>query len=183
MTDVDPRVRRTHARVREAAGALLLDEGWPAVTHARVAEVTGASKATLYAHWPTPLDLVREAFASIGEIPHHQPTGDLRADLVGETAKFRWVLADRGFDRVLAGLAERAMQDEEIAEVRDEVVADGAAVMRGVLADHGIEGEAAEVVTSHLLGAVIYRVVVAGLPLPDELVGALVDASLAGIGR
>ena len=58
MTDeaIDPRVARTRRDVVDATAALLLEVGWDGVTHARVAQRSGYSKATVYAHWPARLD-------------------------------------------------------------------------------------------------------------------------------
>ena len=54
----DARVSRTRADIARAAFGVLTSEGSDAVTHARVAEVAGYSKTTLYAHWPARHDLI-----------------------------------------------------------------------------------------------------------------------------
>lgn len=78
-TGEDARVARTRADVAKAALEVLSNEGSEAVTHARVAELAGYSKTTLYSHWPARIDLIAMAIESLGEMPHHQRTGDLRA--------------------------------------------------------------------------------------------------------
>ena len=35
------------------------------------------------------LDIIRDAFAMLGDMPHHQPVGDLHTDLIGELHSFR----------------------------------------------------------------------------------------------
>src|SRR5690242_3793993 len=85
----DARVARTRTDVARAALDVLRTEGFDEVTHAKVAESAGYSKTTLYAHWPTRLDLVRLALDALGEMPHHPVSGDLRADLIGELTVFR----------------------------------------------------------------------------------------------
>lgn len=180
---VDPRVSRTRADVLAAAGAILLAEGWAAVTHARVAERAGYSKVTLYSHWPQPVDLLREAFAYVGKMPHHTPTGALRSDLAGELSTFNDVLVNRGFARALAGLAERAHESGEIATLRDKVMADGAAPMRRMLAGQLAGAGREDVAVSLLLGAILYRTVMCGLEADDAFVRRTVDAVLAGLTK
>jgi AcrR family transcriptional regulator len=72
---LDPRVVRTRRDVLDATITELVEGGWDAVTHARVAARAGYAKATLYAHWPDRLALVSDAFAAFGGMPHHEPTG------------------------------------------------------------------------------------------------------------
>ena len=120
----DARVSRTRADVARAALEVLTSEGSDAVTHARVAEIAGYSKTTLYTHWPARMDLIAMAIESLGEMPHHQSTGDLRADLIGELKVFRSGVVDMRLDRVLAGMAEWA-SEEQMARIRNRVNTDG----------------------------------------------------------
>ena len=78
----DARVARTRADVSRAALQVLTEEGCEALTHAHVAEIAGYSKTTLYTHWPARLDLIMLALDALGEMPHLERTGDLRADLI-----------------------------------------------------------------------------------------------------
>ena len=52
---------RTRALVQDAVRDLFEREGAGALTHQRVAERAGVSRATVYRHWPQPVDLVVEA--------------------------------------------------------------------------------------------------------------------------
>ncbi len=84
----DPRVTRTRNDVLGAAVRILVEHGWDEVTHARVAKEAGYSRATVYAHWPDRIDLLRDAFGRYGQMPHHEPTGDAVTDLRGEVESF-----------------------------------------------------------------------------------------------
>ena len=104
---VDPRVLRTRRDVVDAATALFLAEGWSAVTHAEVARRAGYSKATVYTHWPTRLDLVRASVGQIcGAAEHPPPTGDLRADLVRDLVDFADDLSRGHLGRVIGGVLD-----------------------------------------------------------------------------
>src|ERR1700760_2101298 len=97
----DARVARTRADVARAALEVLTGEGSEAVTHARVAELAGYSKTTLYTHWPARVELITMAIESLGKMPHHERTGDLRADVIEELKVFRTGILDLRLDRVL----------------------------------------------------------------------------------
>ncbi len=177
---VDPRVTRTRRDVLAATIDELVEGGWDAVTHARVAARAGYAKATLYAHWPDRLALVSDAFAAFGGMPHHEPTGDLRADLLGELVSFRTAMVEHRLDRALVVLAERAGPVPELTAVRDAFVDDGERPMRALL-DGVLEEPALGAVTSMLCGAVVHPVLLRGhLPTDDEL-AVVVDVVLAGI--
>lgn len=177
---VDARVVRTRNDVLAAAITVLVDEGWEALTHPRVAKVAGYSKATLYTHWPTRLDLVRDAFVHFGQMPHHVPTGDLRADLTGELTSFRSAMVEHRLDRAMTVLVELAATVPELADARDQFVADGERVMRAVLAPH-VDGDALEAATVLLCGAVVHTSMLHRRPITDGVIDAAVDIVLRGL--
>lgn len=176
----DPRVLRTRRDVLDATIEELVQGGWDAVTHARVAARAGYAKATLYAHWPDRLALVRDAFAAFGGMPHHSPTGDLRHDLLGELVSFRSAMVEHRLDRALVVLAERSGPVPGLVGVRDAFVEDGERPMRGLLADVLVE-PALGAVTAMLCGAVVHPVLMRGhVPSDDEL-ATVVDVVMAGL--
>lgn len=174
---MDARVVRTRADVTRAAISLLIDEGWEAVTQPNVARAAGYAKATVYAHWPDRTDLLRDAFSGFGDMPHHEPTGDLRTDLIGELRSFRTAMVDRRLDRALAVLAEKcseARSDVAIVEIRDAFVAEGERPLRRLLADVA-DGPAVDAATLMLNGAVLHSVLMHGRPPSDEVIDTAVD--------
>ena len=174
---VDPRVVRTRNDVLQAALDVLVDEGWDAVTHPHVARVAGYSKATLYAHWPDRLALVRDAFARFGAMPHADPVGTLREDLVVELRSFRSAMVEHRLDRALAVLAERAPTVPELAPVLAAFVAEGERPLRErltpLLADP--QREAAVLM---LCGAVVHARLLHGRAPSDLVLSEAVDAVL-----
>ncbi|MDT7736422.1 MAG: hypothetical protein QOE12_3596, partial [Mycobacterium sp.] len=120
----DARVARTRADVARAALEVLTDERSDAVTHARVAELAGYSKTTLYTHWPSRVDLIALALDALGELPHYDQSGDIRTDLIGELQAFRGGITTMRLDRVLTGMAQWASV-EEMREIRDKINASG----------------------------------------------------------
>ncbi|MEO8095383.1 MAG: TetR/AcrR family transcriptional regulator [Pseudolysinimonas sp.] len=162
---------------------VLIDEGWEAVTPSRVAQEAGYSRATVYAHWPERIDLLRDAFSHYGEMPHHEPTtGDPRADLRGELRSFCRAMVEYRLDRALATLAERAQTHPEVVLIRDAFVADGERPMRATLADvtSGAELEAS---VQMLAGMVTHSFLMHGVAPGDDVIDAAVEIVLHGVGR
>jgi AcrR family transcriptional regulator len=172
----DARVARTRADVARAALEVLTDERSDAVTHARVAELAGYSKTTLYTHWPSRVDLIALALDALGELPHHDQTGDIRTDLIGELQAFRGGITTMRLDRVLTGMAQWASIDE-MREIRDKINASGQGPLRAMLAEvlDGVELEAA---VSMLTGVVACPSIMFGTLPDDDVIAASVDIVL-----
>lgn len=172
----DSRVIRTRADVGRTALGVLVTEGSDALTHARVAELAGYSKTTLYSHWPTRFDLLKIALDAIGELPHQEPTGDLRADLIGELNSFRRAVVDLHIDRVLSAMAQWASVDE-MAEIRDALNTEAQRPIRGML-ETAFDGARLEAAISMLAGVVACPSLMYGTVPDDEVIEAAVDIVL-----
>src|SRR5580704_9810498 len=101
---MDPRADRSRRRALEAAQQILMTEGWEAVTHLRVAELSGLGRATVYRHWPSTSDLLRDTLEREIMAIAIRPTTDLRTDLVTSLRLIRRETVDRGAGRALAAL-------------------------------------------------------------------------------
>ena len=174
----DARVARTRADVARAALEVLTTEGSDAVTHARVAELAGYSKTTLYAHWPGRLDLIAMAIETLGDMPHHELTGDLRADVIAELQVFRNAIDELRLDRILAGMAQWASV-EQMAQIRDKVNTDGQHQMYAMLGDR-FTGPALEAAVQMLTGVVACPALMYGRLASDDVIEAAVDIVLDG---
>jgi len=175
-TAEDARVARTRADIARAAFGVLAREGSDAVTHARVAEIAGYSKTTLYSHWPARIDLIAVALDAIGELPHHERSGDLRSDLIGELRMFRAAVIDFNLDRILAGMAQWASVDE-MRQIRDKINTEGQRPLRLMLEEAfaGVELEAA---VSMLAGVVACPAIMFGTLPEDDTIASAVDIVL-----
>lgn len=169
----DARVARTRVDVARAALKILTGEGSEAITHARVAEIAGYSKTTVYTHWPARIDLITMAIESLGEMPHHERTGDLRADVIDELKVFRSGIVELRLDRVLASMAQWASA-EQMRKVRDKVNTDGQHQMQAMLGEvfSGAELDAA---VSMLTGVVACPSLMYGTVPSDDIIEAAVD--------
>lgn len=176
----DPRIVRTKRDVIEAVSALLLEDGWDAVTHAAVASRSGYAKGTIYAHWPTRLDLVSASIEQICDAAQHPaPTGDLRADLRTSLLDFATDLSERHLDRLLAGVVERSGLGDVARHLKRRLYEAGTSGLRAILVAHIHPDDIAPVLTQ-LTGAVLVRVVFEGEPATDEFVDDLIRRVLHG---
>lgn len=175
----DSRVARTRADIARTALDVLTREGSDALTHARVAEVAGYSKSTLYAHWPSKIDLCVTALDALDEMPHHERTGDLRTDLIGELMMFRQAVVSLRLDRVLSAMAQWAT-DEAMQQLRDTINTEAQRPMRTMLGEifAGAELEAALT----MLGGVVACPSLMFGTVPDEdVIETAVDFILKGV--
>lgn len=180
VTDsLDPRVARTRRDVVDATAVLLLDDGWDGVTHAEVANRSGYSKATIYTHWPTRLDLVEAAIDQICDVAHHPPaTGDLTNDLRTSLQDFATDLSDSHLDRLLAGVVERANSSAVVRRLRTRLYETGTNGMRSILEAH-LNPVDVEPLLALLTGAVLVRVTFEGVPATETFIDYLLDRVLA----
>ncbi|TWF75104.1 TetR family transcriptional regulator [Pseudonocardia hierapolitana] len=181
VTGTDPRVVRTRRDVVDAATAILRDQGWSAVTHGEVAKRAGYSKATVYTHWPTRLDLVGAAVTQICDSAGHpHPTGDLRGDLVRGLVDFADDLASGHLARVLGGAIERAGDDPVVDRLREQLYVAGTRSLDAVLRDH-LAPVDVEPSLLLLVGGVLARASFQAGPIGEAFVEDLVDRVLAAV--
>ena len=179
---VDPRVMRTRNDILHTTLHVLMDEGWDAVTHQHIAEVAGYSTATVYNHWRSRSELIRDAFMRLGAMPHHTPTGDLRTDLIAELATFRTGMESHRLDRALAVLVNLSDSDTGMDDVRTKLVTDGEHLVRELLAPY-LTGTELEAATLMLCGAILHGAMMHGTPPVDGVIASAVDIALRAIGR
>ena len=131
----DPRVGRTRAAVIEAASDLLVADGPSSITHANVAAAANVSRTTVYNHWPTQADLLRDTIESLGKVPigHDQLTGSVRPDLGLLCEQIVNDLVDEQRAPMIANMMERALHDPTVALVRNEFLAAFAEVFHTVI--------------------------------------------------
>lgn len=186
-SSLDARAVKSRARGVNAARAILLEEGVNALTHARVSEVSGLHRATIYRHWPTMISLLIEVTRDETAAALPPLIGELRVDLTATLEALRDELAE-GFGRFLASLLDRAEHDEDLAEAKFGIVAEGLTTIRTSLEDAVRRGELpsdldVDLSVSYLFGPVFYRRFLSQMPMSDDFVSAVVDSFLSGHGH
>lgn len=177
---VDARVVRTRNDILGAALDVLIEQGSAAVTHAHLAKMAGYSKATVYKHWPSRADLLRDAFTRLGDMPHHIPTGDLRTDLIRELTTFRTGMDEQRLDRALAVLVDLTTSEPQMIQVRNKLARDGEQIVRELLQPY-LRGSRLEAATLMLCGAVLHAALMHGEPPSKRVIAATVDLMLSAL--
>jgi AcrR family transcriptional regulator len=176
---------RTRAAVHEALLSLFAEEGPAALTHQRVAQRAEVGRATIYRHWPRPVDLVREALSVIEQPVFRSREGPQRPWLGGELARFAADLAQPAATQFVATVIGTADQVQAVADLRDDLLRRISAVLRSGLATGEPEatGETArridpDELLAQLLGPVIFRVSIQQAAIDRDFIDRLVDAAL-----
>lgn len=180
----DPRVDRTRRVVLEATAALIAEEGTGSVTHQRVAEVSGVARATIYRHWPAPVDLLRDVLAD-SEQPLLRPRDEplvpwLRAELRRAVVE----MAQPAAVQFLAVLIGSADHDVATAELRRRLIDQDILGLAMGVARAFARGEiTAEPdprdLYAMLIGPILIRVAVERRAANDEFVDRLIDTVMA----
>ncbi len=186
----DPRVARSRAAVLAAAADLVAEAGVPALTIEAVAARSGVAKTTIYRHWPSRAALVVDAVHGMGCGMDAPATGVLRDDLVALLGRLAAELRDSPWAAALAGLADAAQRDPEMATLQREVIRRSARGLDAVLDAAAARGDLPAPVDRSraamlLAGPLFFRRLVSLEPLDEPgLVESVVDAVLPSlVGR
>jgi TetR/AcrR family transcriptional regulator of autoinduction and epiphytic fitness len=183
----DPRVERSRMVILEAAVEELAAVGYGGVTIESIAARAGVGKSTIYRHWPDKLALIADAFETF----HVQMVPDL-ADrtaresvelLVGHVAE---VVVDSTWSRCIPAMIEGAERDPRVSAFHHRYNAERRQALidliaRGVDACEFRPGLDPELATVALLGAIFYRRLMTGEPLPAADARELVDLILGEV--
>jgi AcrR family transcriptional regulator len=187
-----PRTDLLRSRALTAAVSLLTEEGWDAVTQARVATSSGLGRATVYRYWPDRSDLVRDAVLSANLAVRHQmpASGDLREDLLMELRNLRSELTSGRLATVLAALIDRAEWEPELEAVKVTVSRYAGRVIHMIVSSAVATGQLGPSTDpadsiSLLLGPLVYRRLVSVEDLSDAFLERVVDGYLTAnaVGR
>jgi AcrR family transcriptional regulator len=172
-----------------AAVKLLTEEGWDAVTQARVAAASGLGRATIYRRWPDRRKLVEDAVLAANLAVRHRKahSGDLRSDLIVELRNIRGELSEGPLAAVLAALIDRAEWEGDLLEIKRTVSRHSARVIHALLSE-GIERGQLRAVPSAsesvaiLMGPLLYRRLVSAERLSGDFLDGVLDSYLAAAG-
>lgn len=159
---MDQRVRRSREKVLAAAAGLLFERGFSGASIDEVSRRSGVAKTTIYRHWPTRADLMRDACASIGTPQRTPDTGTLKADLTALTTMLARVLRSERWTAVLPSVIDAAERDPDIAAMYGTLQRGYSAPFEAVIARAKARGELpdaadAAVLTAMLVGPLFYR--------------------------
>jgi AcrR family transcriptional regulator len=161
--------------------------GVSGTTVAAVADRAGVGKATIYRRWPTKTELILAALASLAVRPRIPDTGSVRGDLHEyQRGSLRLMSGPRR--DIVPSLLSATFEQPVLREGWRRYLVSRRAVLREIL-QRGIDrGELREdldldVALDLFSGPLVYREVIAGMPVDEEIAARLVDDVLEGISR
>lgn len=169
---MDPRVARTHDKVRRATLSELAEGGYAGLTVDAVARRSGVARTTIYRHWDSPSALALDALETLNTQPRVEASDAPAAEQVRTLlAHLASALADPLVGGCLVALIEGARRDPALRTLlADYSARRGAALVRVVeagVADGSFTEVDAPSAADALAGAVFYRTLVAARP-PDR---------------
>ena len=114
-TVLDVRVRRSRATVLGVTAELLLERGFAGASVDEITRRSGVAKTTIYRHWPTRGDLLRDACSSIGTPLEVPDTGNFEGDVTALVTSLAHLLRSAKWTSVLPSVIDAAERDPDIA--------------------------------------------------------------------
>lgn len=182
-----PRSEEAHRAILDATLELLVEVGFSALTVEGVASKAGVGKATIYRRWPSKLPLVVEAF---GQLPAFEEvdTGDLAGDLKKMLRSYLELFNATPLGAVLPSLAGERTHNPELSDLFDPVSKERRQPLQHALERAVERGELPpeldlELAADLIVGPIAVRLFFKGGRIDPEMVGPMVDLSLAGLLR
>lgn len=177
----DPRWTRSRTAIRAAAATLLEGHGPSAVTHARIADEAGVSRATVYRHWPDTAPLLLEVMAT-GELPFLlDPVSPVRSWLRARLTELADELAQPAVQATVSTLVHGRLWNPEMAARCNGFVTtlqDRLAAAFVVAVSAGELDVAPDPVdaTARLIGPLVFRTAFQAGTVDGDLIEELLDA-------
>jgi AcrR family transcriptional regulator len=114
---IDERVRRSRQTVLAATSELLFERGFAGVSVDEISRRSGVAKTTIYRHWPTRADLLRDACAAISTPQEVPDAGSLELDLNALMTDLAELLSKARWVSVMPSVIDAAERDPDIADV------------------------------------------------------------------
>ena len=182
---VDPRILRSRRAILEAALAELAERGYGGFAIDGVATRAGVARSTIYRHWPDRTALIADAIDALNVQPEVGPADaeSPRERISALLHHLSDAMRTSPVSACLPALIDGAERDGALRRLHHRysdrrraalVAAIAAAIEAGELRDD-IDPELA---ATALAGAIIYRRLMTGRPLPADEVDPLIDTVL-----
>ena len=176
---MDERVRRSRAAVLAATSALLFERGYSGVSVDEVARRSGVAKTTIYRHWPSRTDLLRDACANIGTPQTVPDLGSLRADVAALMGALAEALTTAPWTSVLPSIVDAGERDPDMAEMYRRLQQGYSApfetaIRRGIARGELAADTDVAALAAALIGPLFFRRWFAREPLTDGFVREIV---------
>jgi len=180
---LDARVRRSRSAVLDTTAALMVERGFGGTTVDEISRRSGVAKTTIYRHWPTRADLLRDAGARLDTPLDTPDTGTVEGDLGALMKQLANALRSAQWPAVLPSVIDAAERDADIATLYSTLQRGFSAPFLEVLRRAAKRGELAKssdpaVLVAVLTGALFYRRWFSREPITEAFVTKLVNLTL-----
>ena len=177
---LDERVRRSRATVLAAAAELLFERGLAGASVDEIVRRSGVAKTTLYRHWPTRADLLRDACSTIGTPLDVPDAGSFVGDATAVVTALARLLRSARWTSVLPSIVDAAERDPDIAAMYAKLQQGYSAPLDTVVRRAVARGELPAdtdpaVLVAALTGPLFYRRWFSREPLSDAFAAQLVQ--------
>ena len=169
---LDERVRRSRTTVLAATAELLFERGFSGASVDEISRRSGVAKTTIYRHWPTRADLLRDACSTLSTPQDAPDAGNLASDVTALMTGLAQILRTAQWTSVLPSIIDAAERDPEIAETYSNLQQSYSAPFETVIRRAIGKGELPEdtdvaLLTAALTGPLFYRRWFSREPLTD----------------
>lgn len=176
---LDERVRRSRTTVLDVTAELLFERGFAGVSVDEIVRRSGVAKTTIYRHWPTRADLLRDACSTIGTPLDVPDTGSFEADVTALITNFVHLLRTAKWTSVLPSVIDAAERDPDIAAMYSRLQEGYSAPLQTVIERAVQKGELSKTTDAALLiaaviGPLFYRRWFSREPLTDAFAKQIV---------
>jgi AcrR family transcriptional regulator len=176
---LDERVRRSRAAVIGATSQLLFERGFGGATVDEISRRSGVAKTTIYRHWPTRTDLLRDACSTLGTPLDTPDTGSFQADVTALVTNLAYLLRSAKWTSVLPSIIDAAERDPDIAAMYSKLQQGYSAPFETVIERASRRGELpddtdAAMLIAALTGPLFYRRWFSREPLTDDFANQIV---------
>ena len=185
--DLDKRVRRSRAIVLAATAELLFERGFAGASVDEISRRSGVAKTTIYRHWPTRTDLLRDACSAIGTPLCEPDTGTFEGDVTALMTDLARLLRSEKWTSVLPSIIDVAERNPDIADMygalqRGYSAPFETAILRALgRGDLSKETDVATLVAA-LTGPLFYRRWFSREPLTDSFAAQIVRCVIGSVG-
>jgi AcrR family transcriptional regulator len=182
---LDVRVRRSRDTVLGVTAELLFERGLAGASVDEISRRSGVAKTTIYRHWPTRGDLLRDACSNIGTPLDVPDTGSFEGDATALLTSLTHLLRSAKWTSVLPSVIDAAERDPDIAAMYSRLQEGYSAPLEFIIQRAMRSGELPKTTDSALLvaaltGPLFYRRWFSREPLTSAFAKQIVRLVLSG---
>ena len=177
---LDERVRRSRAKVLGVTAELLFERGFGGASVDEISRRSGVAKTTIYRHWPTRADLLRDACSTISTPQDVPETGGFETDVTALMTNLARLLRSAKWTSVLPSVIDAAERSPDIADMYKTLQQSYSAPLKTVIQRAIQNGELPKgtdvaMLVAALAGPLFYRRWFSREPLTDAFAHQIVQ--------